>query len=71
MKELFIKEEFIRLDSALKFSGVVGTGGQAKMIIKDGLVSVNGEICTMRGKKIRNGDIIEFKNIKFVIKNEC
>ena len=71
MKELFIKEEFIRLDSALKFSGVVGTGGQAKMIIQDGLVSVNGEICTMRGKKIRNGDIIEFKNIKLVIKNEC
>lgn len=71
MKELFIKEEFIRLDSALKFSGVVGTGGQAKMIIQDGLVSVNGDICTMRGKKIRNGDIIEFENIKFVIKNEC
>ncbi len=71
MKELFIKEEFIRLDSALKFSGVVGTGGQAKMIIQDGLVSVNGEICTMRGKKIHNGDIIEFENIKFVIKNEC
>ena len=71
MKELFIKEEFIRLDSALKFFGVVGTGGQAKMIIQDGLVSVNGEICTMRGKKIHNGDIIEFENIKFVIKNEC
>ena len=71
MKELFIKEEFIRLDSALKFSGVVGTGGQAKMIIQDGLVSVNGEICTIQEKKIHNGDIIEFENIKFVIKNEC
>ncbi len=71
MKELFIKEEFIRLDSALKFGGVVGTGGQAKIVIKEGLVTVNGEICTMRGKKIRNGDQIEFQNNVFVIKNEC
>ncbi len=70
MKELFIKEEFIRLDSALKFSGVVGTGGQAKMVIKDGLVSVNGEVCTMRGKKLRNNDTVKFENSVFVIKNE-
>lgn len=70
MKELFIKEEFIRLDSALKFSGVVGTGGQAKMVIQDGLVFVNGNVCTMRGKKLRKGDTIEFENFIFVIKNE-
>ena len=70
MKEIFIKEEFIRLDSALKFSGAVGTGGQAKMIIQDGLVLVNGEVCTMRGKKLRRGDTVEFENFAFVIKNE-
>lgn len=70
MKKLFIKEEFIRLDAALKFSGIVGTGGQAKMIIQDGLVSVNGDICTMRGKKLRSGDTVEFENFNFVIKNE-
>lgn len=70
MKELYIKEEFIRLDSALKFSGIVGTGGQAKMVIQDGLVLVNGEVCTMRGKKLRKGDTIEFENSVFVIKNE-
>lgn len=70
MKELFIREEFIRLDSALKFSGIVGTGGQAKMIIQDGLVKVNGENCEMRGKKLRNGDIVEFEDYKFIIKNE-
>ncbi len=70
MKELFIKEEFIRLDSALKFSGIMGTGGQAKMVIQDGLVLVNGEVCTMRGKKLRNGDTVEFENYRFVIKNE-
>lgn len=71
MKEIFIKEEFIRLDSVLKFSGAVGTGGQAKMVIQDGLVSVNDEICTMRGKKLRNGDKVNFEDFCFVIKNEC
>ena len=70
MKEIFIKDEFIRLDSALKFSGVVGTGGQAKMVIQDGLVLVNGEVCTMRGKKLRGGDTVEFEDFAFVIKNE-
>ncbi len=68
MKEIFIKDEFIRLDSALKFSGALGTGGQAKMVIQDGLVKVNGEVCTMRGKKLRNGDTVEFENNTFIIK---
>ena len=70
MNEIFIKDEYIRLDSALKFSGAIGTGGQAKMVIQDGLVLVNGEVCTMRGKKLRSGDTVEFENFKFVIKNE-
>ena len=68
MKEIFIKDEFIRLDSALKFSGALGTGGQAKMVIQDGLVKVNGEVCTMRGKKLRDGDTVEFENNTFIIK---
>lgn len=70
MKEVFIRDEFIRLDSALKFSGVVGTGGQAKMLIQDGLVFVNDEVCTQRGKKLRNGDTVKFEENIFVIKNE-
>ncbi len=70
MKEIFIKDEFIKLDAALKFSGIIGTGGQAKMVIQDGLVIVNGEVCTMRGKKLRNGDTVEFENFSFVVKNE-
>lgn len=70
MKEIFIKEDFIRLDSALKFSGVVGTGGQAKMIIQEGLVLVNGEVCTMRGKKLRKGDKFQFEDNLFIVKNE-
>ncbi len=70
MNEIFIRDEFIRLDAALKFSGTIGTGGQAKMVIQEGLVLVNGEVCTMRGKKLRDGDTVQFENIKFVIKNE-
>lgn len=55
---IFIDTEFIKLQDLLKFAGLVETGGQAKILIQDGYVTVNGEICTMRGKKIRNGDII-------------
>ena len=54
-----ISTEFIKLDSLLKFAGVVGTGGEAKDAIQCGDVTVNGEVCTMRGKKIRPGDVVE------------
>lgn len=53
---IFIDTEFIKLQDLLKFAGLVETGGQAKILIQDGFVTVNGEICTLRGKKIRNGD---------------
>jgi ribosome-associated protein len=55
-----IESDFIKLDSLLKFAALVGSGGEAKMAISDGLVSVNGEVCTMRGKKIRPGDRVSF-----------
>ena len=67
IKNLTIKEEFIKLDAALKLAGFVSTGGHAKMVIQDGEVKVNGEICTMRGKKLRQGDKVEFENNGFVI----
>ena len=67
MKELSIKEEFIRLDAALKLAGFVSTVGHAKMVIQNGEVKVNGEICTMRGKKLHKGDTVEFENGGFVI----
>lgn len=54
-----ITTEFIKLDSLLKFAAVVGTGGEAKDAIQSGDVTVNGEVCTMRGKKIRPGDRVE------------
>lgn len=53
-----IKTEFIKLDSLLKFAGLCDTGGFAKELVQQGAVSVNGEVCTMRGKKIRSGDIV-------------
>ncbi len=57
-----INDEFIRLQDLLKYSGVVPTGGQAKFLIQNGEIKVNGEVCTMRGKKMRNGDIAEFND---------
>ncbi|MFI3226805.1 MAG: RNA-binding S4 domain-containing protein [Clostridia bacterium] len=56
MNKIEITTEFIKLDSLLKFANIVSTGGEAKNIIADEMVVVNGEICTMRGKKIRKGD---------------
>jgi ribosome-associated protein len=53
-----ISTEFIKLDQLLKFAGAVSIGSEAKEIILNGQVSVNGEVCTMRGKKIRSGDIV-------------
>ena len=51
-----INTAFIKLDALLKFAGVTGTGGEAKEAVQAGAVSVNGEVCTMRGKKLRPGD---------------
>ena len=54
--EIKIHTEFIKLQDLLKFAGAVETGGDAKLIIQEGRVTVNGEMCTMRGKKLRPGD---------------
>lgn len=60
MEIIEIKTDFIKLDSLLKFAGLTGTGGEAKYAVYEGMVKVNGEVCTLRGKKIRPGDKIEF-----------
>ena len=70
MERVFIKENFIRLDSALKLASAVGTGGHAKIVIQNGEVAVNGEICLMRGKKLYLGDVFTFEGQNFVIENE-
>lgn len=60
-----ITTEFIKLDSLLKFAGLCDTGGFAKELVQQGKVKVNGEVCTMRGKKIRPGDTVQVD--KFIV----
>ncbi|MBO5409672.1 MAG: RNA-binding S4 domain-containing protein [Clostridia bacterium] len=62
-----IDTDFIRLDSFLKMCDAVQTGGHAKMVIQDGEVRVNGEVCTARGKKLRTGDSAEFENVIYTV----
>lgn len=69
IKELSIKEEFIRLDAALKLAGFVATGGHAKIVIQNGEVKVNDEVCMQRGKKLRLNETAEFNGLKLIIKN--
>ena len=61
MEKVLIHTDFIKLDALLKFAALVGTGGEAKTVIAEGLVGVNGETCTMRGKKIYPGDRVDFQ----------
>ena len=69
MDNIIIKDEFIKLGQALKLSGAVGSGVDAKFVIQDGLVKVNDVICTERGKKLRAGDIISFEDNEYKIVN--
>lgn len=64
VENIEINTEFIKLDSFLKFAGVTDTGGQAKEAVLEGVVMVNGEVCTMRGKKIRPGDVVEIDDLE-------
>ncbi len=66
-REIKIDSDFIRLDSLLKLCNAVMTGGHAKIVIQEGEVKVNGEICTARGKKIRVGDEILFDNVIYEV----
>ena len=60
MKKVTITTEFIKLQDILKLANLVETGGEAKDRIQNGEAQVNGEVCTMRGKKIRPGDVVHF-----------
>lgn len=59
--EVKISSEFIKLDQLLKFANIVSSGGEAKLVISDGMVKLNGEVETRRGKKIYPGDEVEFE----------
>lgn len=69
MEEVIIRDEFIKLGQALKLAGLVESGVDAKMVIQDGLVKVNGRVETQRGKKLVNKDEVSFDGNTFVIKS--
>ena len=69
VQELAISTEYIKLQDAMKFANIVMSGGEAKQLIQEEQVLVNGEICTMRGKKLREGDTFSFEGLTFQIKN--
>ena len=71
MQKVAITTEYIKLDSFLKLAGVTDSGGQSKVIIKDGLVLVDGEVCTMRGKKLYPGARVQVaENVYEVVEGE-
>lgn len=67
MTKIEITSEFIKLDAFLKFCGAAGTGGEAKVRVANGDVLVNGEVCTMRGKKLRAGDTVAIDGEEYVV----
>ena len=67
MENVVIQTEFIKLQDLLKFANLVSTGGEAKERIQAGEVTVNGEVCTMRGKKIRPGDNVAFQGAQYTV----
>lgn len=70
METIHIRDEYIKLGQALKLSGMAESGVDAKFMIQDGLVQVNGQVETQRGKKLRNGDIITYNGESVKITND-
>ena len=62
-----IETEFVKLESAMKLANIIPSGGTAKMVIQEGLVEVNGEVCTMRGKKLYPGDRFSYEGQNYLI----
>lgn len=67
MEKVQISTEYIKLEQLMKLAGMVGSGSDAKMIIAEGSVKVNGSVELQRGKKLRVGDIVEFERKKYVV----
>lgn len=67
-EDVAISTDFIRLDSFLKFKGIAMTGGEAKSFVQDGIVKVDGEVCTARGKKLRQGNTVSIFSVDYHIK---
>ena len=69
MEKIYLRDDFIKLGQALKLAGLVDSGVEAKEVIQEGLVKVNGEVDTRRGKKLYNGDTFEFEGIIVKVSN--
>lgn len=70
MQTITIKDDFIKLGQALKLAGLVDSGVMAKIVVQDGQVKVNDKVDTQRGKKLYNGDVFEFNNVKVKVTND-
>ncbi|MCR5663488.1 MAG: RNA-binding S4 domain-containing protein [Oscillospiraceae bacterium] len=70
METVRIHTDYIKLEALLKFAALVGTGGEAKLLIAEGRVRVNGEVCTERGKKLRAGDRVLFEGQEVLLEGE-
>ncbi len=70
METITITTEYIKLQDLLKFAAAVDTGGEAKLAVQEGDVTVNGQICTMRGKKIRPGDVVGYNGQELTVAYE-
>lgn len=71
LKEIEINKSFIKLGEFLKLACVCATGEEAKLLIINSKVKLNGEICTMRGKKLTGGDIVSVNNMEYMVKYEA
>lgn len=67
MEKIAITTEYIKLDAFLKFCTAVSSGGEAKVLIAGGQVTVNGEVCTVRGKKLRPGDVVSLAGMDYEV----
>lgn len=70
MEEITITTEYIKLDAFLKFCGEAGTGGEAKLLVADGRIRVNGEVCQMRGRKLYPGDRVGAPGGEYRVRGE-
>ena len=67
MEKIYLRDEYIKLGQALKLAGITGSGVESKEVILDGLVKVNGEVDTRRGRKVYEGDVIEFEGKQILV----
>ena len=70
MDSILIHTEYIKLEALLKYAGLAETGGEATLLIQDGQVRVNGQVCTMRGKKLRGGDTVTLEGRTVLVRSE-